>query len=100
MIRAACLLRFRPILMTTAAALLGGAPLMLASGTGAEIRQPLGYAMVGGPAVSPLRTLYTTPVVHLYLDRLLRRPKARAGAAAPPTLVSGEAAPTAGGVRS
>ncbi len=64
----ACLLRFRPIMMTTMAALLGALPLMLGAGTGAEIRRPLGYAIFGGLIV--YLTLYTTPVVYLYLDRL------------------------------
>ena len=75
----ACLLRFRPILMTTTAALLGGVPLMLGTGTGSEIRQPLGYTIVGGLLLSQLLTLYTTPVVYLYLDRLSARLKARPG---------------------
>ncbi len=69
-IRKAALLRFRPILMTTMAALLGGVPLMLGTGTGAEIRQPLGYTMVGGLLVSQVLTLFTTPVIYIYLDRV------------------------------
>ena len=68
-IRQACLLRFRPIMMTTMAALLGALPLALGHGTGSELRQPLGYTMVGGLIVSQAMTLFTTPVVYLYLDR-------------------------------
>jgi HAE1 family hydrophobic/amphiphilic exporter-1 len=69
----ACLLRFRPILMTTICAVLGGVPLILASGIGSQLRQPLGYAIVGGLLVSQVLTLLTTPVVYLYMDRLGKR---------------------------
>ena len=76
-IREACLLRFRPILMTTAAAMLAGVPMMFGHGTGSEMRYPLGYSMVGGLALSQVLTLYTTPVVYLYLSRLQARLQGR-----------------------
>jgi HAE1 family hydrophobic/amphiphilic exporter-1 len=69
-IRKAALLRFRPIMMTTMAAMLGGVPLMLGQGTGSELRQPLGYTMVGGLLFSQALTLFTTPVIYLYLNQL------------------------------
>jgi HAE1 family hydrophobic/amphiphilic exporter-1/multidrug efflux pump len=80
----ACLLRFRPIMMTTMAALFGGLPLMLGNGTGSELRRPLGYTIVGGLLLSQMLTLYTTPVVYLYLDRLSRWLAARRGARGTP----------------
>jgi multidrug efflux pump len=80
----ACLLRFRPIMMTTLAAMLGALPLILAGGEGSELRRPLGIAIVGGLIVSQILTLYTTPVVYLYLDRLRRRPAPAGGAALSP----------------
>jgi multidrug efflux pump len=78
-IHEACLERFRPILMTTMAALLGAVPLMLAVGPGAELRRPLGITIIGGLVVSQALTLYTTPVIYLLLDRLHRRLGGAAG---------------------
>ena len=86
----ACLLRFRPITMTTMAALLGGLPLALGTGTGAELRRPLGMAIVGGLVFSQMLTLYTTPVVYLYLDRFRLRWEALRGR------ISRRAAPAGG----
>jgi hydrophobic/amphiphilic exporter-1 (mainly G- bacteria), HAE1 family len=76
-IRKACLLRFRPIMMTTMAALLAALPLALGHGTGSELRQPLGVTMVGGLILSQMLTLFTTPVVYLYLDRFSNRMRSR-----------------------
>jgi multidrug efflux pump len=76
----ACLLRFRPIMMTTMAALLGGLPLALGTGTGSELRRPLGITIVGGLIVSQCLTLFTTPVVYLFFDRLRQRAQRMAGA--------------------
>src|ERR1700685_1928283 len=76
-IRQACLLRFRPIMMTTMAALLGALPMALGRGTGSELRQPLVYTMVGGLILSQALTLFTTPVIYLYLDEFSMRFKGR-----------------------
>jgi len=85
----ACLLRFRPILMTTFAALFAALPLMLGTGVGSELRHPLGLTMVGGLIVSQVLTLFTTPVIYLAFDRLAKRPAAGAPRGAAP----GEARP-------
>ena len=93
-IREACLLRFRPIMMTTMAAMLGAVPLAIGIGEGAELRQPLGIAIVGGLILSQALTLYSTPVVYLYLDRFRLRSQRRRGGMAPdspgPSLQPGE----------
>ena len=80
-IREACLLRFRPILMTTMAALLGAVPLAFGHGVGSELRRPLGITIIGGLLVSQMLTLYTTPVIYLLIDRLRRRSEPSTAAA-------------------
>jgi multidrug efflux pump len=91
----ACLLRFRPIMMTTCCALLGGVPLALGTGTGSELRRPLGIAIVGGLIVSQMLTLFTTPVIYLSLDRLRMRFSREPGAGTPGILVPGGATESA-----
>jgi multidrug efflux pump len=95
-IREACLLRLRPILMTTMSALLGALPLMLRTGEGAELRRPLGIAIVGGLVVSQVLTLYTTPVVYLYLERIRISLNRRRGHTIADEVVPGEPATDAG----
>jgi multidrug efflux pump subunit AcrB len=88
-IRSACLERFRPILMTTMAAMLGAVPLLIASGPGSELRQPLGLTIIGGLLVSQIMTIYTTPAIYLWLDRLRgRRSRRRIGAGDTPGATS------------
>jgi multidrug efflux pump subunit AcrB len=88
----ACVLRFRPITMTTMAALLGGLPLAIGGGTGSELRRPLGISIVGGLIFSQMLTLYTTPVIYLYLDRMrLRTARFRAKLLGKPAPAESEA---------
>jgi multidrug efflux pump len=87
----ACLLRLRPILMTTMAALLGGVPLAFGSGTGSELRRPLGIAIIGGLIFSQVLTLYTTPVIYLWFDRVAQRMTRLFGRSAAPDAPLAEA---------
>jgi HAE1 family hydrophobic/amphiphilic exporter-1 len=89
----ACVLRFRPIMMTTMAALLGGIPLMLSYGAGSELRRPLGYTIVGGLLLSQWLTLYTTPIVYLYLSKLSARAKRRSRTSTAQRIFGGTAGP-------
>ncbi len=98
-IRQAAMLRFRPILMTTLAALFGALPLMLSTGSGAELRQPLGLVMVGGLLVSQVLTLFTTPVVYLFFDRLARRVRPSRAEKAEVNVGGARAVPAGGGAR-
>jgi multidrug efflux pump subunit AcrB len=89
----ACILRFRPIMMTTMAALLGGLPLAVGSGTGSELHRPLGITIVGGLIVSQMLTLFTTPVVYVYMDRLRLFLRGGADEALPDTSAPGAPPP-------
>ncbi len=95
----ACMLRFRPIMMTTMAALFGALPLAFGTGTGSELRRPLGISIVGGLLVSQLLTLYTTPVIYLYLDRLRLRVLGRGSHGTSHALPHGSAQPAVGRAR-